>query len=76
MLIIYVIIVLAFLVTDKMDRVRFFDKTFLVANVSPEVVFRIFFFTLSDADIDFLDWKLRWRTYTTEKILLTTKLIK
>ena len=30
-----------------------------MANISPEVVFRIFFLTLSNIDVDFLDWKLR-----------------
>ena len=51
----YKIVVIAFLVTDKANRVRFFEKTFLVANVSPEVVFEMLFLTLTDADIDFLD---------------------
>ena len=52
------IIVAAFLVTDKTNQVRFFEKTFLVANVSPKVVFKMFFLTLSDADVDFLVWEL------------------
>ena len=51
-------VVAVFLVTDKANQIRFFEKTFLIANVSPEVVFGIFFFTLSDADVDFLDWEL------------------
>ena len=72
MLDIYKIVVAAFLVTNKANRVRFFEETFLMANVSLEVVFRILFFTLSGADIDFLDQKLRWRNYTTQKALLTT----
>ena len=41
MLNIYRIIVTVFMVIDKANRVRFFKKTFLVANVSPEVVFMI-----------------------------------
>ena len=47
-----------------------------MANVSPEMVFGILFLILNDANVDFLDWKLRWRTYTTQKALLTTKCIK
>ena len=35
-------VVAAFLVVDKANRVRFFEETFLVANVSPEVVLRTF----------------------------------
>ena len=46
-------VVAAFSVEDKANRVRFFEKTFLVANVSPEVVLEISFFTLSSANVDF-----------------------
>ena len=44
---------------DKANCIRFFEETFLVANISLEVVFLMFFLILSDVDIDFLDWKLR-----------------
>ena len=50
----YGIVVAAFLVVDKANRVRFFEETFLVANVSPEVVLGMLFLTLSGANIDFL----------------------
>ena len=46
-------VVIAFLVTDKTNQVRFFEEIFLVANVSLGVVFKMLFLTLSDAD--FLD---------------------
>ena len=52
-------IVSVFSMTDKANRVKFFEETFLVANVSPKVVFGMFFLTLSAADIDFLGWELR-----------------
>ena len=55
----YGIVVVAFLMTNKANWIRFFEETFLIANIRPEVVFRILFFILSDADIDFLDWELR-----------------
>ena len=51
----YKIVIAAFSVTDKTNRVRFFKKTFLVANISPKIVFKMFFFTLNNIDIDFLD---------------------
>ena len=53
------IVVVAFSVTDKTNWVRFFEETFLVANVSLEVVFEIPILTLSGADVDFLGRKLR-----------------
>ena len=72
----YRMVFAAFLVEDKVNRVRFFEETFLVANVSPEVVFGMLFLTLSGADVDFLGRKLRWGTYSIEKALPTTRRIK
>ena len=69
-------VVAAFSVTNKANRVRFFEKTFLVANVSPEVVLRMLFLTLNSANIDFLDWELWWKTYTTKGTLPTTRRIE
>ena len=51
-------LVVAFLVIDKSNRIRFLKKTFLVANISLKVIFKIFFFILSGADINFQDWEL------------------
>ena len=50
---IYRIVVAAFLVTDQAHKVKFFKETFLVANVSPDMIFGILFFILSDVDVDF-----------------------
>ena len=55
----YEMIVTAFLIMGKANQVRFFETTFLVANVSPEVVFGMLFLTLSGVNIDFLVWELR-----------------
>ena len=49
----YGMVVAAFSVIDQADRVRFFEETFLVANVSPDVVLGMPFLTLSGADINF-----------------------
>ena len=54
----YGMMVAAFSVTDQADKVRFFEKSFLVANVSPDMVLKMLFLTLSDADIDVLKKKL------------------
>ena len=69
-------VVAAFSVVDKSNRVRFLEKTFLMANVSPEVVLGIFFLILSSADIDFSSRELQWKTYTTKKALPTTRRVK
>ena len=70
------IVVVVFSMVDKANRVRFFEETFLVANVSPEVVFEIPFLTLSGTDVDFSRQDLRWRNYTTKKALPTTRCIE
>ena len=69
-------VVAAFSVTDKANRVRFFEETFLVANVSLEVVLGMPFLTLSGADVDFSGRELRWKTYTAEEALLTTRRVE
>lgn len=51
-------IVAAFLVTDQAKKVKFFKKTFLVANVSSDIVFRMLFFILNGANVDFLKKEL------------------
>ena len=51
-------VVAAFLVEDKAKQVRFFKETFLVPDVSPEVVLEMLFLTLSGADVDFLGHEL------------------
>ena len=69
-------VVAAFSVTDQADKVRFFKETFLVANISPDMVLRMLLITLSDADVDFLMKKLRWKFYTIKKALPTIKWVK
>ena len=69
-------VVAVFSVVDKANRIRFFEKPFLVANVSPEVVLGMPFLTLSSANVDFSGRELRWKTYTTKEALSTTKRIK
>ena len=76
MLDIYGMVVTAFSVTDKVNQVRFFEETFLMANISSEIVFGMPFLTFNSADVNILGWELRWRIYTTEKALPTTRCIE
>ena len=72
----YEMVVIAFSVVDKANPVKFFEETFMVANVSAEVVFEMLFLTLSDVDVDFSDRELCWRIYTTKKAFPTTRRIE
>ena len=69
-------VVAAFSMVDKTNRVRFFEETFLVANVSRKIVFGMLFLTLSGADINFSARKLRWKTYTTKEAFPTTRYVE
>ena len=70
------IVVTVFSMTDKANQVRFLEKIFLVANISPKVVFEMHFLILSGVNIDFLGREFQWRTYTTEEALPTTRHIE
>ena len=72
----YGIVVAAFSVVDKANWVKFFENTFLVANVSSEIVFKMPFLILSSANVDFSVWEFQWRTYTTKEAFFTTRYIK
>ena len=54
----YGMVVAASSITDQADRIRLFEETFLVANVSPDVILGMLFLTLSSADVDFSKRKL------------------
>ena len=73
---IYGMVIAAFAVMEKVNQVRFFEKTFMVANVSPEVVLEMLFLTLSNEDVDFSVWELWWRTYTTKEVFPTIRYIE
>lgn len=49
----YGILSAKFLIYDSIKKVRFFKKTFLLANITIEVVLGIPFFSLSNIDIKF-----------------------
>ena len=65
-----------FQMEDKLGRAWFFQETFLLANISAEIVLGMPFLTLNNADIQFVEKELTWRSYTTAKALPTTKRVK
>ena len=48
-------VIASFQVEDKLGRARFFQKLFLLAEISIGVVLRMLFLTLSNADIQFAE---------------------
>ncbi len=49
----YGMVVSTFSVLDKDNRERFFEKSFLLADVKPDIVHRIPFLTMSNGDVNF-----------------------
>ncbi len=57
-------VVSTFSVSDKDGRERFFKESFLLADVSLDIVLGMPFPTMSNADVDFQARNLQWRSYT------------
>ena len=55
----YEIAVSTFFMLDKDSKKRFFEKNFLLADVNPDVVLKILFLTINNADISFQAWNLQ-----------------
>ena len=51
-------VIAGFQIEDKLGRARFFQESFLLADTSMEVILRMPFLTLSNADIQFTEKKL------------------
>ena len=70
------IVLASFQVEDTLGRARFFQETFLLTDLSIEVVLKMLFLTFSNANIKFAQKKLTWRSYTTAKALPTIKQVE
>ena len=72
----YGMVIARFQVQDKFGKARFFQKTFLVADTSVEVVLEMLFLALSKAKVDFAERELTWKAYTIAEGLPTTKKVQ
>ena len=66
-------IVSTFSISNQDGKKRFFEESFLLANVKLEIVLGMAFLTMSNIDVDFQAQNLQWRSYTTADIFPTTK---
>lgn len=70
-------VVSTFSILDKDDRVRFFKKSFLLANIKLDIVlFEMFFLTINNANINFKAQNLQQRFYITAKVFFITKRVE
>lgn len=72
-LVTYRIVKAGFFIQNKLKKIWFFKKTFLLANISIKIVLKKLFVTFSNVNIWFVEKKLIWRSYTTIEVFLTTK---
>ncbi len=69
-------VVSIFSVSDKDGMERFFEKSFLLADVKPDIVLEMPILTMSNTDVNFQARNLQWRSYTTRDILPTTRQVE
>ena len=65
-----------FQVEDKGSRPKFFQEIFLVADTKFEVILGMPLLKLSNANVSFNEGTLTWKSYITNKVLLTTKRVQ
>ena len=70
------IVLASFQGENKLGRTWYFQKTFLLVDISMKIVLEMLFLTLSNADIQFAEKRLIWRSYTTAEALSTTKRVE
>ncbi len=61
---------------NKDGRKRFFEEIFLLTDVKSDIMFGMFFLTMSNSDVDFQAQNLQWRSYTIGDILPTTRRVE
>lgn len=66
-------VIAGFQIQHKLEKARFFQETFLVADTKIDVVVGMRFFILSNANIRFAEEELTLKTYTAAEALPTTK---
>ena len=72
----YGMAIAAFQVVNKLSRFLFFQKTFLLADISMEVVLGISFLIVCNVDVQFAEKELAWKIYITKEALLTTRRVE
>lgn len=66
-------VIAGFQIQDKLERARFFQEIFLVADTRIDVVVGMRFLIFSNANIWFAKGELTLKTYTATEALPTTK---
>ena len=66
----------SFSIKDKKRNSCFFEKTFILTDISMDITLKISFFTLKNVDINFIGRHIYCKTYTIAEVFLTTRQVK
>lgn len=70
-------VLVGFLIYNKLNKIQFFKETFLLTNTSIEVVLNMSFLSFSNANIKLIEVKrLILRTYTIVEVIVINQKIK
>ena len=69
-------VIAGFSLQDKLRKVWFFQETFLVVDTRMKIVLEMLFLTFSNADIQFAERELVWKTYSASETLPTTRRVE
>ena len=73
---IFGMVIADFQMEDKTNKPKFFEETFLVADTKFEVILRMPFLKINNADVSFGEGTLMWKIYITNKALPTTEQVQ
>lgn len=68
----YKMVIALFQVDDKDRKTSFFETAFLLADISMDVVFEMFFLIQNNIKINFYNQKLKQRLYIAGRVFFTT----
>ncbi len=68
--------IVAFLLQDSLEKIWFFEDSFLLADTSIKVFPGMPFPAFSSADIQFGTERLTWKSYTAAELLLTARRVE
>lgn len=63
-------------VNNTLEKIRFFQGTFQIVDIKIDIVFKMSFLIVTNANIQFREIDLIWRTYITANALLTTEKVQ
>lgn len=69
-------VIISFLVDDINKKSSFFEKNFLLADISIDIALGILFLTLNNVKVNFNNYELRYRLYTIAQAFSTIKRVE